>query len=69
MTKQERLISETIALHDQNLESIINKSDNAKSLLLQSFKVSNALVGSIDAGLCLLVGLTHEDTEKDLEEL
>ncbi|CAF0778098.1 unnamed protein product [Rotaria sordida] len=36
MTKQERLISEIIAVHDQNLESIINKSDYAKNLLLQS---------------------------------
>ncbi|CAF2340575.1 unnamed protein product [Rotaria sp. Silwood2] len=36
MTKQERSISEIIALHDQNLESIINKSDYAKNLLLQS---------------------------------
>ncbi|CAF3366726.1 unnamed protein product, partial [Rotaria sp. Silwood1] len=36
MTKQERLISEIIALHDQNLESIVNKSDHTKSLLLQS---------------------------------
>jgi len=36
MTKQERIISEIIALHDQNLELIINKSDYAKNLLLQS---------------------------------
>lgn len=33
------------------------------------FTVANELVGKIDAGLCLLVGLTHEDTEKDLEEM
>ena len=46
-----------------NMEWVLNWS------ILQSFKVSDALVGSIDAGLCLLVGLTHEDTEKDLEEL
>ena len=36
MTKQERIISEIIALHDQHLEAIINKSDYANSLLLQS---------------------------------
>lgn len=36
MTKQERFISETIALHDQNLKIILNKSDSMKSLLLQS---------------------------------
>lgn len=31
--------------------------------------VANELVGKIDAGLCLLVGITHDDTEKDLQEL
>jgi hypothetical protein len=36
MTKQERLISEIIALYDQNLESMINKSDQTQTLLLQS---------------------------------
>ncbi|CAF3406406.1 unnamed protein product [Rotaria socialis] len=36
MTKQERLLSEIIALHDRNLELIIDKSDSARSLLLQS---------------------------------
>ena len=36
MTKQERFISKTIAMHDKNLQSIVIKSDNAKSLLLQS---------------------------------
>ena len=36
MTKQERLISEIIALHDQNFELILNKSDYMKSLVLQS---------------------------------
>ena len=33
------------------------------------FAVANELVGSIQAGLCLLVGLTHDDTEKDLQDL
>lgn len=36
MTKKERLISEIIALHDQNVETILNKSDSANNLLLQS---------------------------------
>jgi len=36
MTKQERIISKIIALHDQNLQLIINKSDCTKYLLLQS---------------------------------
>lgn len=36
MTKQERLISEIIALRDKNLQSIINKSDTTRTLLLQS---------------------------------
>jgi hypothetical protein len=36
MTKQERIVSEIIALHDKNLQSVIKKSDDAKSLLLQS---------------------------------
>lgn len=31
--------------------------------------VSEEIVGKIDAGLCLLVGLTHDDTEKELQEL
>jgi D-Tyr-tRNAtyr deacylase len=31
--------------------------------------VANEVVGKIDAGLCLLVGLTHDDTENDLQEL
>jgi len=36
MTKKERIINEFIALRDRNLESIINKSDYAKTLLLQA---------------------------------
>ena len=36
MTKQERFVSEIIALHDENLRSIIHKADRAETLLLQS---------------------------------
>lgn len=36
MTKQERFISETIALNDRNLQSMINKSDQSRTLLLQT---------------------------------
>lgn len=36
MSKQERFISEIIALKDENLASIISKSNQANSLLLQS---------------------------------
>jgi hypothetical protein len=36
MTKQERFISKNLALYDQNLESMINKSDQSRTLLLQS---------------------------------
>ena len=34
-----------------------------------SLLVANEIVGKIDAGLCLLVGITHDDTETDLHEL
>lgn len=33
------------------------------------FLVSEELVGSIQAGLCLLVGIFKDDTEKDLQDL
>lgn len=42
---------------------------NSSGLFLCLSKVNSEIVGSIDAGLCLLVGLTHEDTEKDLNTM
>ncbi|UJR28407.1 hypothetical protein I4U23_009647 [Adineta vaga] len=36
MSIRERLIGERLALYDQDLELIINKSDSCKTLLLQS---------------------------------
>lgn len=39
------------------------------SFVILFLKVSTEIVGSIEAGLCLLVGIACTDTEKDIEEL
>lgn len=39
------------------------------TLQLTGILVAGSLVGSIGPGLCLLVGIGHDDTEVQLEEL